>query len=58
MVKFFIVASSYALISVVDSSSLVSVATYKKAHGKGFTKAIMFMMEACSSGGAVDPNFV
>lgn len=53
------IASSYALISAVDSSALVSVATYTKARGEGFTKAIIRgYQEACGTGGQVDPNFV
>jgi len=51
--------SSYALVSAVDSSTLVSTATYSKALGEGFTKAIIRgYEEACSIGGEVDPNFV
>lgn len=51
--------SSYALVSAVDSSTLVSEATYSKALGEGFTKAIIRgYEEACSIGGEVDPNFV
>ena len=53
------VVSAYALVSAVDSSTLVSVATYKKAFGEGFTKAIIRgYEEACGVGGEVDPNFV
>jgi hypothetical protein len=38
---------------------LVSVATYTKAKGQGFTKAVIRgYQEACGSGGRVDPNFV
>ncbi|PPR00801.1 hypothetical protein CVT24_000733 [Panaeolus cyanescens] len=49
----------YALVSAVDSSQLVSEATYKKAFGEGFTKAIIRgYQEACGVGGQVDPNFV
>ena len=54
-----LIASSYALISAVDSSQLVPTATYVKAHGQGFTKAIIRgYQEACGLGGQVDPNFV
>lgn len=43
----------------VDSSVLVDTATYKKALGEGFTKAVIRgYQEACGSGGRVDPNFV
>jgi len=53
------IASAYALIHAVDSSTLVSVATWSTAKGEGFTKAVIRgYFEACSSGGAVDPNFV
>ncbi|KAF5328358.1 hypothetical protein D9619_013284 [Psilocybe cf. subviscida] len=54
------VYSALALISAVDSSTLVSVATYEKALGEGFTKAVIRgYEEACGSpGGEVDPNFV
>lgn len=54
------VYSALALVSAVDSSTLVSVATYEKALGEGFTKAIIRgYEEACGSpGGKVDPNFV
>jgi len=52
-------ASAYALISAVDSSTLVSEATYAKARSEGFTKAIIRgYEEACGVGGEVDPNFV
>ena len=51
--------SSYALVSAVDSSTLVSTATYSKALSEGFTKAIIRgFEEACGVGGEVDPNFV
>ncbi|PPQ93596.1 hypothetical protein CVT25_005476 [Psilocybe cyanescens] len=54
-----LIVSSYALISAVDSSSLVPTATYVKAFGEGFTKAIIRgYEEACGVGGEVDPNFV
>ncbi|KAF8802045.1 glycoside hydrolase [Phlegmacium glaucopus] len=54
-----LIASSYGLISAVDSSSLVPKATYVKAFGEGFTKAIIRgYEEACGVGGEVDPNFV
>ncbi|KAG0057121.1 hypothetical protein BGZ83_001555 [Gryganskiella cystojenkinii] len=47
------------LVYGVDSSSLVSQATFTKAKGQGFTKAIIRgYQEACSNGGRVDPNFV
>lgn len=51
--------SATALKHAVDSSTLVSVATFQKAYGEGFTKAIpRGYQEACGSGGRVDPNFV
>ncbi|KAF5311107.1 hypothetical protein D9619_007635 [Psilocybe cf. subviscida] len=51
--------SAYALIHGVDSSTLVSTATYKKAKAEGFTKAVIRgYEEACGDGGRVDPNFV
>ena len=54
-----LIASSYGLIFAVDSSQLVSEATYAKARGEGFTKAIIRgYEEACGAGGEVDPNFV
>lgn len=50
---------SYALIHGVDSSQLVSEATYKTAFGEGFTRAVIRgFEEACSVGGQVDPNFL
>ena len=53
------IVSSYALVFAVDSSSLVPEATYAKALGEGFTKAIIRgYEEACGVGGEVDPNFV
>ncbi|PPQ71656.1 hypothetical protein CVT26_010575 [Gymnopilus dilepis] len=53
------IASSYALIFAVDSSQLVSEATYAKAKSEGFTKAVIRgYEEACGVGGQVDPNFV
>jgi hypothetical protein len=53
------VTSSLALVHGVDSSTLVSEATYAKAKGEGFTKAIIRAYEeACGVGGQVDPNFV
>ena len=53
-----LIASSYGLIFAVDSSQLVSEATYAKALGEGFTKAIIRgYEEACGVGGEVDPNF-
>jgi hypothetical protein len=54
-----LIISSYGLIFAVDSSQLVPEATYAKALGEGFTKAIIRgYEEACSIGGEVDPNFV
>jgi hypothetical protein len=54
-----LIASSYGLISAVDSSKLVSEAAYAKARSEGFTKAIIRgYNEACSVGGKTDPNFV
>jgi len=54
-----LVVSTYGLIFAVDSSQLVPEATYVKALGEGFTKAIIRgYEEACSIGGEVDPNFV
>ncbi|KAF9051776.1 glycoside hydrolase superfamily [Panaeolus papilionaceus] len=54
-----LISVTYALVSAVDSSGLVSEATYKKAFGEGFTKAIIRgYEEACGVGGEVDPNFV
>ncbi|KIJ52959.1 glycoside hydrolase family 25 protein [Sphaerobolus stellatus SS14] len=54
-----LVTSALALVSAVDSSTLVSEATYAKALSEGFTKAIIRgYEEACSIGGEVDPNFV
>jgi len=54
-----LITSAYGLVSAVDSSTLVSVATYKKAFGEGFTKAIIRgYSEACGVGGEVDTNFV
>ncbi|KAF5311108.1 hypothetical protein D9619_007636 [Psilocybe cf. subviscida] len=51
--------SAYAIIHGVDSSTLVSTATYKKAKAEGFTKAVIRgYEEACVVGGLVDPNFV
>ena len=51
------IASAYALVHAVDPSTLVSVATWSKAKGEGFTKAIIRgYYEACGSGGAVDPT--
>lgn len=52
-------SSTFALVQGVDSSTLVSEATYSKAKGEGFTKAIIRgYEEACGVGGQVDPNFV
>jgi len=54
-----LVGYAYALVSAVDSSTLVSVATYTKAKSEGFTKAIIRgYSESCGSGGKVDGNFV
>lgn len=54
-----LITSSYGLIFAVDSAQLVPEATYAKAHGEGFTKAIIRgYEEACGIGGEVDPNFV
>lgn len=51
--------AAFALIHGVDSSSLVSEATFSKALGEGFSKAVIRgFEEACSVGGEVDPNFV
>ncbi|KAI5460878.1 glycoside hydrolase superfamily [Mariannaea sp. PMI_226] len=48
-----------AIVHGVDSSTLVSEATYSKALSEGFTKAVIRgYQEACGSGGRVDPNFV
>lgn len=48
-----------ALTHAVDSSAEVSVDTYKKALGQGFTRAIFRgYQEACSLGGRVDPTFL
>lgn len=55
----FAVAPATALIYAVDSSQLVPEATYAKAKGEGFTKAIIRgYEEACGVGGEVDPNWV
>jgi len=52
-------SSAFALIHGVDSATLVSEATYAKAIGEGFTKAVIRgYEEACGVGGEVDPNFV
>ena len=54
-----LIAPSYGTIFAVDSSQLVPKATYVKALGEGFTKAIIRGdEEACKIGGEVDPNFV
>ncbi|KAF8522937.1 glycoside hydrolase superfamily [Hysterangium stoloniferum] len=54
-----LISPAFALVHAVDSSTLVSVATYTKARGEGFTKAIIRgFEEACGVGGEVDPNFV
>ncbi|KAF8336952.1 glycoside hydrolase superfamily [Cantharellus anzutake] len=48
-----------SLVHTVDCSTLVPQATFKKAYDQGFRKAIIRgYREACSVGGAVDPNFV
>lgn len=53
------VLPSFSLVFGVDSSSLVSEATFAKAKSEGFTKAIIRgYEEACGVGGEVDPNFV
>jgi hypothetical protein len=53
-----LIVSSYGIFAV-DSSQLVPEATYVKALGEGFTKAIIRgYEEACGVGGEVDPNFV
>ncbi|KAF8322107.1 glycoside hydrolase [Clavulina sp. PMI_390] len=53
------VTGTSALVSAVDSSSLVSTSTFTTAKSEGFTKAIIRgYEEACSVGGEVDPNFV
>ena len=53
-----LIVSSYGLFAV-DSSALVPEATYVKARGEGFTRAIIRSFEeACGIGGEVDPNFV
>jgi hypothetical protein len=53
------VSTSLALVYGVDSSTLVSEATYAQAKSEGFTKAIIRgYEEACGVGGQVDPNFV
>nr|QNJ46260.1 GH25 muramidase [Hypholoma polytrichi] len=55
----FLALAAHALVYGVDSSSLVPVATYQKALGEGFTKAVIRgYEEACGVGGEVDPNFV
>ena len=52
-------SSTLALVYGVDSSTLVSEATYAQAKSEGFTKAIIRgYEEACGVGGEVDPNFV
>jgi len=52
-------SSALGLIYGVDSSALVPEATYSKAKGEGFTKAVIRgYEEACGVGGEVDPNFV
>ena len=54
-----LILPSYGLIFAVDSSELIPEATYVKARGEGFTKAVIRgYEEACSIGGEVDPNFV
>ena len=52
-------SSTLALVYGVDSSTLVSEATYAQAKSEGFTKAIIRgYEELCGMGGGVDPNFV
>ena len=54
-----LIASSYAQVYAVDSSTLVPESDYATALSEGFTKAIIRgYEEACSVGGEVDPNFV
>jgi hypothetical protein len=54
-----LVSLSLALVHGVDSSTLISEATYAKAKSEGFTKAVIRGYEkACGVGGMVDPNFV
>jgi len=56
---FTLTSSTLALVHGVDSSTLVSTATYAKAKSEGFTKAVIRgYYEACAAGGNVDPNFV
>jgi len=56
---FTLASSALALVHGVDSSTLVSKATYAKAKSEGFTKAVIRgYYEACAAGGSVDPNFV
>jgi len=56
---FTLASSTLALVHGVDSSTLVSTATYAKAKSEGFTKAVIRgYYEACAAGGNVDPNFV
>ena len=56
---FTLASSTLALVHGVDSSTLVSKATYAKAKSEGFTKAVIRgYYEACAAGGSVDPHFV
>lgn len=58
-VLFSFISAASALTHAVDSSVEVDTATYKKALGQGFTRAIFRgYQEACSQGGRVDPTFV
>ena len=55
----FLVSLSLALVHGVDSSTLISEATWVKVKSEGFTKAVIRgYEEACGVGGMVDPNFV
>ena len=58
-VLFGFISAASALTHAVDSSVEVDTATYKKALGQGFTRAIFRgYQEACSQGGRVDPTFI
>lgn len=58
-VLFGFISAASALTHAVDSSVEVDTATYKKALGEGFTRAIFRgYQEACSQGGRVDPTFI
>ncbi|KAF5328383.1 hypothetical protein D9619_013285 [Psilocybe cf. subviscida] len=51
--------SALTLVHGVDSSQLVSIATWQKTYDQGFTKAVVRgYQKACSVGGRVDSNFV